>query len=229
LGIKNGATGSVYLDSDIPILFDIYKKYNEGEVLINELFDFYVKNKKKCFSDTLNGIYPDQTVGSYIAHFGNIDLLKIFAEEQVPINSKKELPEDTALFNLASALLNYRMTNQTFGPLKYSKTEKLERLNILLDAGADATLLCSYNKGTIFHVFKWYPEEEDFTEVLNKMLAQGANIKARDSNGNTAIFATLDVDVFNTNAEYYISYLLTRQLLFRHQRHKLWPDQENIV
>jgi ATPase subunit of ABC transporter with duplicated ATPase domains len=23
--------------------------------------------------------------------------------------------------------------------------------------------------------------------------------------------------------------LLTRQYIFRHQRHKLWPDQENIV
>ncbi|MDR1896568.1 MAG: hypothetical protein LBR10_07250, partial [Prevotellaceae bacterium] len=173
--LQHGASGSVYLDSNVPLLYDLYKNYEQGLVGTDLLFEYYLRNRKNCFKDFLDGIYPDQTVGSYIAHFGSLDLLQKMADEKIPINSEKENPEDTALFDMVAAEWTYNMANQTFGGLKYNEKEKRRRIRLLLEAGADVTLLRTYDGGTIFHSFRWYPEEEDFTDVLDKMIELGAS------------------------------------------------------
>jgi hypothetical protein len=208
--LEAGASGTVNLQVAVPLLYDLYTQYeNVQDEEIEKLFLFYLKNRKGCFESSIAGVYGAQTVGSYIAHFGSLRVFKIIAGAQININSPYEKAEETALFNVASKMKGYRVPHRIFGELDINEKEKKERLKLLLDAGASATLRRE-NQRTIFHDFKWWPEEEDFTEILDKMIACGADIQGKDNSSNTAIYTALYPYALNQNAEAYIRYLINR-------------------
>jgi hypothetical protein len=207
--LKNGADGGVFFDNGMSILFDVYQKYDKGNTKIDEIFDYYLSYRKECFKDpvVLFGKCENQTVGSYIAHFGNIDLIRRIATEKIPVNSPKEDTTDTVLINLALASNVTELRHSTFGVIEYNLLEKHERMNLLLDAGADATLQTA-DKKSIFLFFQWYPIDEDFTDVLDKMLKQGADIYAKDDLGRSALTWAVYPFALSVNSERYIEYLL---------------------
>jgi hypothetical protein len=207
--LKNGADGGVFFDNGMSILFDVYQKYDKGNTKIDEIFEYYLSCRQRCFKDPIQlfGKYEKQTVGSYLALFGNIDLIRRIAKEKIPINSPKEPFNDTALFLLAGSITN-ELSHSSFGAIENNFLEKHERLNLLLDAGADATRRT--NRGySIFIEFQWYPKDEDFTDVLDRMLEQGADILAKDDHGRSALTWAVYPFALDVNSERYIEYLIS--------------------
>jgi len=87
--------------------------------------------------------------------------------------------------------------------------EKKIRMELLLEAGVDVTAV-SVNNETIFNYFCWYPFEEDYSELLDKMVEKGADLFFRDPNGNTYIYHKINNLASNTEA--YLEYLISRGL-----------------
>jgi hypothetical protein len=90
---------------------------------------------------------------------------------------------------------------------KQNKTEN----ELLLDAGADVTLRDGYER-RIFHCFQWYPMEEDFTEVLDKMIEKGADLFHRNSIGESCIRFMFNFSILDHNTERYLEYAISRGL-----------------
>lgn len=212
--LKLGANGKVLLsDGKTPVLLDIYLKYENGDDTVFDLFNYFLEKRKECFEHDIDLLYKGQTIGSYIAHFGTLDTLKKLAANKININSKKARAENTALFNVACRTEDYPGNKQTvYGPV--NGKEKLERLYILLEAGADVTLRRELGNGTIFHYFNWWPIDESFEDLLDKFVERGADIYAKDNEGHSVIYSAVQPYALITNYEAYINYLLNRGLEF---------------
>ena len=192
-------------DGKTPLLFDIYMKYENGDAAVEELFMYFLEYKKECFEAYIDHLYKGQTIGSYIAMFGSLDTLKKLSANKIIINSYKALADTSALFNVACRTSDYTGNKGMFlGPV--IGKEKLERLKVLLDAGADVTLRGTGGK-TIFHYFNWWPIDNDFKEILDIFIIKGADITAKDISGHSAIYYAIYPDALNTNYEAYIKYL----------------------
>ena len=76
--LKDGADNRILLRPGYPIFFDICQKYIGNDVTpeIIELFNFYLENCKEAFEDSISGMYPGQTIGSYLARFVSFELLQ---------------------------------------------------------------------------------------------------------------------------------------------------------
>jgi len=215
--VKFGTDGEIALsESKIPLLFDIYLKLEKGDNTVVNLFNYYLEHRKECFEEEIEFLYKGhtrgwQTIGSYIANFGRLEILKRLANNKININSKKTRAENTALFNVACRwedFPGYKI--MILGPV--DGREKLERLNILLDAGADVTLRLDGSNGTIFHYFSWWPVNEDFEGVLNRFIEKGADIAVKDNEDRSAIYYAIYPRASFTDYEAYITYLLKHGL-----------------
>jgi len=219
--LKDGADGRIDISPstpDYPVLFDICLKYLDNESRtpeIEELFNFYLKNRKEAFEDSIKGVHPAQTVGSYLARFASVELLRQIAQEKININSPDEIILDgykflsTAIYELASRT-SKSIQSDYFYNLTINIDEKKIRMELLLDADADVTSIHVFN-GTIFHAFAWYPMEEDFTEVLDKMIEKGADLFYR-TEGRSCIYFMFSAFTLEHNVERYLEYAVSRGL-----------------
>jgi len=210
--LKLGANGKIVIsESKMPLLFDIYLKLENGDNTIVHLFNYYLEHRKECFEEDIDLLFKGQTIGSYIANFGSLETLKKLADNKININSKKARAENTALFNVAGRMEDYHGDKKMIlGPVDGG--EKLKRLHVLLDAGADATLRLDGSNGTIFHYFSWWPVNEDFEGVLDRFIEKGANITTIDNLDHSAIYPAIYPRASFTNYEAYITYLLKHGL-----------------
>ena len=214
--LQNGADGRIdYIKTDYPILFDICQKYLDNDKKsreITELFIFYLKNRKEAFEDSIRGIYQKQTVGSYLARFASVELLKQIVQEKININSPEELSNNTAIYELSMINKGYPGHSDVFHDFMIDIDEKKIRMELLLNAGADVTLVNSNSEATIFHFFSWYPMEEDFSELLDRMIENGADLFRRDKNGYSCIFYMVQIFALDKNIEAYLEYVISRGL-----------------
>jgi|TergutMp193P3_1026864.scaffolds.fasta_scaffold00779_13 hypothetical protein len=222
--LKDGTDGRIVYsppppDYPIPVLFDICRKYLYDESSppeIEELFYYYLKNRKEAFEDSIRRVHQDQTIGSYLARFAPVELLRQIAQEKININSPEEDFFDTAIRELGSIDAENSISSRYFNDLNFNNLtpnvveEKKIRMELLLDAGADVTLIDGYWGQGIFHYFRWYPLEEDFTEVLDKMIEKGADLFARSANRNTCIHFMLNDLALDQNTELYLEYVISR-------------------
>jgi hypothetical protein len=211
--LEDGADGVVDMGKAIPLLYDIYQNYSNDETRTDDmtaLFNFYLIYRKNVFESSMAGVCPRQTVGSYIAHFGTIEMLEKLAENQISLISQYEKPEDTAFFNVASKMKDYPVYTEIFGNIYINDGEKKKRMQILLDAGIDVSLIIERTQRSVFHEFKWWPEDDDFTEILDRMIEKGANVQKTDHNGFSAVYVAIEAYALNHNAEAYIYYLISK-------------------
>ncbi|WP_461246293.1 hypothetical protein [Treponema sp. R6D11] len=229
--LQEGSDGRIdYLKPDYPLLFDICQKYlnnDEKSTGIENLLDFYLKNRKVAFEDSIEGTYPDdrrrfnpkQTVGSYLSRFATLELLRRIAQEKINVNSPGEYLGDysaPAIYELAAistiTVKDNPMRGWYFSDWIKKVEEKKIRIELLLDAGADVTLIDNkFGSNTIFSYFCWYPFEEDYTELLDKMTKKGANLFFRDSGGYSCIFRIIN-NLSDQNSEAYLEYVINRGL-----------------
>jgi len=214
--LRDGADGRIdFLEPNHPILFDICRKYLDTEKRsreIEELFVFYLENRKKAFEDSIRGIYPKQTIGSYLARFASDELLKQIAQEKININSSEERDYNTVMFELARIRKGMPIRSDFYDNLAVNENEKKERMELLLEAGADVTLIHDKMKATIFHAFIWYPMEEDYTELLDRMIEKGADLFQKDANGHSCISYKVQFYALESNTEAYLAYVISRGL-----------------
>jgi len=222
--LKNGADGRIDIKSGYPILFDICQKYLDDSIKKSEivdLFNFYLKNRKEAFKDSIYGMYPSQTVGSYISRFVSFDLLQILVEENIDLFSPEENTDNSYIYELAfkdkkiyrNEFINMLIKKENKKWKIYEfiiNNEKKKRMELLLNAGANVTLLDKISKAGIFHSFDWYPFEDDYTEILDKMAQNGADLFLLDRNGKSCIVYTLNASLFDSNTEAYLEYLISR-------------------
>jgi len=223
--LKDGADGRINIKPplfpDYPILFDICRKYLDNESgmpEIEELFNFYLKNRKEAFEDSITKTIPTtQTVGSYLARFADVELLRQIAQEKININSPYEWELDeyslvsTAIYELALENRGSNIHSRYFNDLLINADEKKIRMELLLDAGADVSRTDGRN-ATIFSYFCWYPMEEDFTGLLDKMIEKGADLFHRDSGGESCIRFMFNFSILDHNTERYLEYAISRGL-----------------
>ena len=213
--LQDGADGRIdYLQPNRPLLFDICQKYldvNKSSREIEELFAYYLKNRKKAFEDSIRGVHPKQTVGSYLARFASVDLLKQIVQEKININSPDETDLNSAIFELAGIRKGRPIHSDFFNNLAIDDGEKKVRMELLLDAGADVTLIHYQREANIFHIFGWYPIEEDYTELLDKMIENGADLFHETWYGS-CIFSITQDDPSVQNGEAYLEYVISRGL-----------------
>jgi len=226
--LKDGADGRIVYnppppDYPIPILFDICRKYLYDESSlpeIEELFYYYLKNRKEAFEDSIRRVHQDQTIGSYLARFAPVELLRQIAQEKININSPDEEFFDTAIRELGSIDAGNPIWSKYFNDIIFNNLipnvieEKKIRMELLLDAGADVTRTFTFNNGTIFHYFRWYPMEEDFTGLLDKMIEKGADLFRVDHNRFSCIHYMLPW-ALDQNIEAYLEYAISRGLEVR--------------
>jgi hypothetical protein len=235
--LQEGSDGRVdYLKPDYPLLFDICQKYldkTKRSPEIETLFDFYLKNRKAAFEDSIEGVYPTQTVGSYLSRFATVELLRLLVQEEININSpgEKKIRSDL-LFDLGTDETNmhsaiYELSWICEGNPFHSKIykmavlnkelvikaeEKKIRMELLLDAGADVTAVNSVFDATMFHYFNWYPFEEDYTELLDRMIEKGADLLKKSQNDYSCIFYAVNGFALKKNTEAYLEYVISRGL-----------------
>jgi hypothetical protein len=234
--LQNGADGRInYSKQDNPLLFDICWKYlNSAEKSpgIESLLDFYLKNRKAAFEDSIYGTYPEvypehmrgynpkQTVGSYLSRFATVELLQRIVQEKININSPGEYIGHHSIPAIYEIVQINRNTEKEggfrgryFSDWKINIEEKKIRIELLLDAGADVTLVDKEFGGarTIFRFFEWYPFEEDYTRLLDKMTEKGADLFKRDVNKNCMYYIFFN-DMLDSNTEAYLEYLISRGL-----------------
>jgi hypothetical protein len=221
--LKDGADGRIDLNPstpDCPVLFDICLNYLDSESRmpeIEELFNFYLKNRKEAFEDSIKGVHPAQTVGSYLARFAPVELLRQIAREKININSPDECKLDeygisTAIFELAGINMRSPISSRYFYDLTVNIEEKKIRMELLLDAGAYVNLTADDFGRTIFDYFSWYPMEEDFAGLLDRMIEKGADLFNKTRNGYSCIRMMLNPFALQQNAEAYLEYAISRGL-----------------
>lgn len=222
--LQKGADGRIdYSKKDIPLLFDIYQKCqkylydnNDGKRQdIERLFNFYLKNRKVAFEDSIEGVYPKQTVGSYLSRFASVELLRQIVQEKINISSPYERNMDSAIYELSRTDTNVDsgtpIYSKFYKDLAIRSEEKKIRMELLLDAGADVTLINQYN-ATIFHYFGWSPFEEDYTELLDKIAEKGADLFKKDNDGDSCINYMINGFTLRSNTEAYLEYVISRGL-----------------
>jgi hypothetical protein len=231
--LQEGSDGRIdYLKPNYPLLFDICHKYlNDAEKSpgIESLLDYYLKNRKAAFEDSIEGTYPDeikerinpkQTVGSYLARFSTIELLRRIAQEKININSPGEYIGDYSIPAIYELIKIDRNTEKKggfrgryFRDWKINIEEKKIRIELLLDAGADVTLVDNiFGTQTIFTLFRWYPFEEDYAKLLNKMTEKGADLFYKNRDGKSCIYHMLDNSALDSNTEVYLEYVISHGL-----------------
>jgi len=231
--LKNGADGRIdYLKPDSPLLFDIYQKYqkylysndDKKRQELETLFNFYLKNRKAAFEDSIEGsfldnikkqLYPKQTVGSYLSRFASVELLRQIVREKINISSPYE-KNNSAIFELSrtDTLIGSGtpIYSKFYNGLAVRGEEKKIRMELLLDAGADVTLIDDESGTTIFHYFGWSPFEEDYTELLDRMIEKGADLFKRDRDGDSCIKYAVGSFALKSNTEAYLEYVISRGL-----------------
>jgi len=224
--LQRGSDGRTdYLLPDCPLLLAICQTYldnNEKSQKIESLFDFYVKNRKAAFEDNIevalenrgyigDEIYPTQTVGSYLSRFANVELLWLLVQEKININSPNE-GDKSAIYELSVMDSNFQLTSRVYRHLVINAEEKRMRMELLLDAGADVTAVNNVSGATIFHFFRWFPFEEDYAGLLDRLTEKGADLFKKDRNGYSCIQYAVDAFALDYNTEAYLEYLISRGL-----------------
>jgi hypothetical protein len=64
----------------------------------------------------------------------------------------------------------------------------------------------------MFHYFDWYPFEEDYTELLDRMIEKGADLFKKDQNGYSCIEYAVGAFALEKNTEAYLEYVISRGL-----------------
>ena len=214
--LQSGADGRIdYLKPNYPILFDICQKYLDSSKRsreIEELLNFYLKNRKDAFEDSISGIYSKQTVGSYLIRFASIELLQQIVKEKININSPDEKSCNSAIYELSMIDRGYPIRSDFFKDLKISDAEKIIRLELLLNAGSDVTLTNDETGATIFHFFSWWPMEENYTDLLDRMIENGADLFKKSKNGYSCIYYMVNDFALDKNTEAYLEYVISRGL-----------------
>lgn len=214
--LESGADGRIdYLRPNCPLLFDICQQYVISRTKppkVEELFYFYLKNRKAAFEDSISGAYKKQTVGSYLVRYASIELLQQIVQEKININSPDERNSDSYIFELARIERGSPLWSNIFTDLVMYSDEKKERMLLLLDAGADVALIDEKRGTSIFHSFSWYPMEEDYTGLLDRMMENGANLFQRDVNGYSCIKYNVQIFALDQNIEAYLEYIIGRGL-----------------
>jgi hypothetical protein len=211
--LKNDEDGIVFLKPKYPLLYDIIRQYLDKKKRTEEietLFNYYIENKKSAFESSMEAVYPLQTIGSYLSHIADIQLLQLLVKNHININSPYEWANDTALFEVCRKEKNRRVENEYLGILNIYDHEKKERLELLLEAGANVTLIDNETGGTIFHYFNWWPANEDFSPLLDTMIKMGADINKKSEEGFSCLYFHLGPFALDQNTEAYINYLIDR-------------------
>lgn len=85
---------------------------------------------------------------------------------------------------------------------------KKEKIDILIQAGADPSLITS-SGSNILHFFNWWPIEYDYYEFLDLISSSGVDFNKQNKNGDTPLHWAVNPLALKTNSVEYVQYLIS--------------------
>lgn len=85
--------------------------------------------------------------------------------------------------------------------------DKKEKLDAIMAMGADLSIITA-DKRNILHFFKWWPPEEDYSDMLNKIKNLDIDFNQQDIYGATPLLYAVHPFGLVTNSPAYVRYLL---------------------
>jgi len=85
--------------------------------------------------------------------------------------------------------------------------DKKEKIEILLEAGADPSVSLPRGKN-ILHRFNWWPVEEDYSEILEVIRQSNPDFNQQDDSGRTPLHLAVYPFGLSTNSVTYVRFLL---------------------